>query len=155
MLVLQIAVQAEALAGEVLADHGHAEVGAVLAAELFREGIAVVARGVGETAGLVQQQFPLLVGQTTALPVGARVLSPVVEEADVVVLLLERFDLALDEVVQLEEVVGQVLGNLEVHARNLCACRCPGIWCPVGHLDARASTDSWPSANRTNRVILA
>ncbi len=78
-------MQSEALAGEVLADHGHAEVGAVLAAVLLRERVAVVPGGVGAAAGLVQQRLPLVVGQTAAFPVGARVLAPVVEEADVVV----------------------------------------------------------------------
>jgi hypothetical protein len=42
-----------------------------------------------------------------------------VEEANVVVLVLERLDLALDEFVELDEVLGQVLGNLEVHDGKL------------------------------------
>ena len=85
VLVLQVAVQAEALAREVLADHGHAEVRAVLAAVLLRERVAVVAGGVGAAPRLAQQRFPLLVRQPAAVPVGARVLAAVVEEADVVV----------------------------------------------------------------------
>ena len=99
------------LRGEVLADDGHAEVRAVLAAVLLRERVAVVAGGVGPAAGLAQQRLPLLVRQAAALPVGAGVLAAVVEEADVVVLLLERLDLALDEVVELVEVVGQILAG--------------------------------------------
>ena len=62
--------------------------------------------------------LPLLVREAAAVPVGARVLAAVVEEADVVVLLLERLDLALDELVELDEVVGQVCGNVEVHERE-------------------------------------
>ena len=115
VLVLQVAVQAEPLAGEVLADHRHAEVGAVLTAVLLREGIAVVAGRVGETARLVQQRLPFLVRETTALPVRAGVLATVIEEPDVVVLLLERLDLALDELIQFNQVIGQVLVEFEVH----------------------------------------
>ena len=116
VLVLQVVVQAEALAGEVLADDGHAEVRAVLAAVLLRERVAVVAGGVGAAPRLARAAAPTRAfGQAAAVPVGARVLAPVVEEADVVVLLLERLDLALDELVELVEVVGQVLGDVEVH----------------------------------------
>ena len=66
----------------------HPEVGAVLAAELLRERIAVVAGRVGPAAGLAQQRLPLVVGQPAAVPVGAGVLAAMVEEALVVVLLL-------------------------------------------------------------------
>ena len=59
VLVLQVAVQPEALRGEVLADHGHAEVRAVLAAVLLGERVAVVAGGVGPPPGLAQQGLPL------------------------------------------------------------------------------------------------
>ena len=93
-LVLQVVVQTEALAREVLADHGHAEVGALLAAVLLRERVAVVTGLVGDVAHLAQQRLPLLVGQAAAIPVGAGVFAAVVEEADVVVLVLDRLDLA-------------------------------------------------------------
>ena len=104
--------------GEVLADDRHAEVGAVLAAVLLRERVAVVAGGVGEPPGLAEQLLPLLVRQPFAVPIGARVLATVIEESDVVVSLLERLDLAFDELVEFDEVVGQVLGNVEVHERE-------------------------------------
>src|SRR5207237_9791612 len=100
----------------VLAGTRQAEVGAVLAAVLRREGIAVVAGVVGQLAGLAQQCLPVLGGQSAAVPWGARVLTAVVEEPDVVALVLERLDGRLDELVELDEVVGQVLGALEVHA---------------------------------------
>ena len=61
VLVLQVVVQPEALAGEVLADDRHAEVRAVLAAVLLRERIAVVAGRVGAPPRLAQQRLPLLV----------------------------------------------------------------------------------------------
>ena len=116
MLVLQVVVQAEALAGEVLADDGHAEV----ACRPCRRTPSGTGSGSGRrrrrgARASREQRLPLLVRQAAALPVGAGVLAPVVEEPDVVVLLLERLDLALDEVVELVEVVGEVRGELEVH----------------------------------------
>ena len=56
-----------------------------------------------------------MVRQAAALPVGAGVLTAVIEEPDVVVLLLERLDLALDEVVQLPEVGDEIRWEVEVH----------------------------------------
>jgi len=55
--------------------------------------------GVRPPARLGQQFLPLPVRQAAPVPVGAGVLAPVVEEPDVVVLLLQRADLLLDEVV--------------------------------------------------------
>ena len=118
VLVLQVVVQAEPLAGEVLADDGHAEVGAVAAAELLRERVAVVAGLVGEALRLVRAAAPTpRSGRPPRVPVGAGVLAAMVEEADVVVGLLERLDLSLDELVELDEVVGEVRGNVEVHGQ--------------------------------------
>ena len=118
VLVLQVAVQAEALARQVLADDGHAEVGAVPAAVLGGEGVAVVPGGVGAPHRLGQQGLPLAAGQATAVPVGAGILAPVIEEPDVVVLLLEGAYLPLDELVQFGEVGGQIGRDLEVHAQR-------------------------------------
>ncbi len=85
VLVLQIVVQPEPLGGQVLADDGHVEVRAVPPAVLLRVGVAIVARGIGTAPGLGEQRLPLLPGQAAPLPVGARVLAAVIEEADVVV----------------------------------------------------------------------
>jgi len=115
VLVLEIAVQAEALAGQVLADDRHAEVGPVPAAVFLRERIPVVAGRVGPPPGLGEQRLPVAAGQPAAVPVGSGVLPAVVEEPDVVVLLLERLDLALDELVEFFQVLPQVLGQIEVH----------------------------------------
>ena len=90
VLVLKIAVQAEALAGQMLADHRHAEVGPVPAAVFLRERVPVVAGRVGPPPGLREQRLPVAAGQPAAVPVGSGVLPAVVEEPDVVVLLLER-----------------------------------------------------------------
>ena len=132
VLVLQVAVQAEALAGQVLADHRHAEVGPVPAAVFLRERVPVVAGRVGPPPGLREQRLPVAAGQPAAVPVGAGVLPAVVEEADVVVLLLERLDLALDELVEFVQVLPQVLGQVEVHVASPSAAypgwaRWPGL----------------------------
>ena len=67
---------------------------------------------VGPSTGLCQQRLPRLVRQAVPVPVRARVLTPVVEEADVVVLLLQRADLRLDEGIQLREELLEVGGKL-------------------------------------------
>src|SRR5439155_26946539 len=113
--VLQPAAPAEALAGQVLPNHRRAQVGAAPPAVLLRERVPEVAGRVGPAPGLGAQRLPLAAGQAAAIPVGPGVLPAVVEEPDVVVLLLERADLALDEIVEFGQVVAQVLGEGEVH----------------------------------------
>ncbi|TAJ82205.1 MAG: hypothetical protein EPO50_28355 [Reyranella sp.] len=49
------------------------------------------------------------------VPVGARMLAAMVEEADIVVLALQRPDLALDEFVELGQVRRDIGGNVEIH----------------------------------------
>ena len=112
-------MQPEALRREVLADDRHPEVRAVPAAVLLREGVAVVPGLVGQPPGLAEQLLPLLVRQAAALPVGAGVLPAVVEEPDVVVLVLQRLDHRLDELVQLLEVGSEIRRQVEVHGRTL------------------------------------
>ena len=56
------------------------------------ERVAVEPGLVGQPLHPVEQLLPLLVRQALVVPVGARVLATMVEEADVVVLLLERRD---------------------------------------------------------------
>ena len=85
MFVLQVVEQAQALGGQVLADHRHPQVGAALAAELAGQGEAVMAGGVGQFAGLGQKRFPLVAGQAAGVPVGAGPFAAVVEEALIVV----------------------------------------------------------------------
>ena len=70
VFVLQVVVQAQALGGQVLADHRHGQVGAVLAAHLLGPGEAQVTGLVGQLAGLGQQLFPFLLGQAAGVPVG-------------------------------------------------------------------------------------
>ena len=102
----------------MLPDDGHPEVGAVAAAEALRQVPAQEPRLVGLLAHPHQQRFPLGVGQSVALPVGARVLPAVVEEADVVVFLLDGLDDVVDERVQVVEQLSDVRGDGEVHARQ-------------------------------------
>jgi hypothetical protein len=58
----------------------------------------------------------------------------VVEEPDVVVLLLQRSDLALDEVVDLAQELDEILWQLEVHV----------VPSPVAAAPARDPHRSWP-----------
>ena len=71
---------------------------------------------VGAPLRLAQQRLPLLARQAVAVPVGARVFAAVVEEADVVVLLLERLDLRLDEAVEFVQVGGESWRKVEIQA---------------------------------------
>ena len=119
VLGLEIAVQPEPQAGEVLPDHRHAQIGPVPAAVLGRERIPVMPGRVGTPLRLMQQFLPLPARQAAPVPVGPGILTPVVEETDVVILLLQRPDLGLDELVELGQVAGQVGRDVEVHVRSL------------------------------------
>src|SRR5262245_27364096 len=115
MLGLQVVVQAEPLEREVLPDDGHPEIAAILAAVLAWQRITVMAGPVGGAPCLGEEGFPSFVGQTAAFPVRARRFPAMVEKAHVVVLVLERLDLALDKAIKLLEIVGDRLGNVKVH----------------------------------------
>jgi len=115
-LVLQIVVQAEPLVRQVLADDRHGEVGTVLAAQRLRQSEAQVTGLVGAPLHLGQQLFPLVPRLAVIVPVGAGMLAAMVEEADIVVLALQRPDLALDEFVELDQIGRDVGGNVEIHA---------------------------------------
>jgi hypothetical protein len=114
MLVLQIVVQAEAFRGEMFTDHGHPEVGTVLAAIMLRNREAQMAGGVGEILGLAQQRFPFVPRQAAVFEIGARPFAAVVEEADVVIGLLQRLDLARDEAVEFVEIGREVGRQVEI-----------------------------------------
>ena len=53
--------------------------------------------------------------EAAAIEIGARPFAAMVEESDIVVLAFERFDFAFDEIVELDEIVGDVFGNAEVN----------------------------------------
>ena len=108
---------------EVLADDRHLEVARVVPAVLRGQRPPQPARrrrraGASRAAGP-----PSPARDAAGLEVGARVLAPVVEEPDVVVCLLERPDLALDELVDRVERRGDLRRNLEVHVVPPQGCR--------------------------------
>ena len=130
MLVLQIVVEAEAALREPVADNGHPKVRPILATILFRCREAPVSRLVGAAGRFLQQGLPFLVRQTVPVPVGACILPAMIEEAVVVVLVLERLDLGLDETFEFGVVVFQILRDGEIHG---------GQSFPVHRLRATAS----------------
>jgi hypothetical protein len=95
----------------MLADHGHPEVGAVLAAITLRDRKAQMAGGVGQIFDLSQQRFPFVPRQAALIEIGARPFAAMVEETDVVVDLFQRLDLARDEAIEFIEI-----------ATNACSC---------------------------------
>ena len=115
VFVLKVVVEAEALAREMLADHRHPEVAAVLPAIAFRRGEAPMPGRVGAAGGLLEQLLPLVPGQPARFEIRARIFAAVVEEADVVVLLFKRLDLGSDESVEFAQIGLQVGGKREVH----------------------------------------
>ncbi len=98
-------MQPKALAGEVFPDTRHPEIGAVLAPELLRQRVSEVTCCVRPAAHFCEQCFPVFAGQAFSIPVRARMLTPMIKKADVVVLRLERLDLSLDEVIEHHKVV--------------------------------------------------
>src|SRR5581483_7242849 len=118
MLVLQIVMEAEPLGGKMLADHGHPQVGAVLAAIALWNGKAQMARRVGAVLRLAQQRLPVMAWQAAMLEIGARPFAAMVEEADVVIGLLQRLDLARDEAVEFVEIGDEVGGQCEIQGAS-------------------------------------
>ena len=143
IFILQVVVQAQALVRQMLADSRHAQIGAVLAAKFLGQGVAIMAGGIGDLSHFDQQRFPFLGRQTLVFPVGPRILAPVVEEADIVVALLDRLDLGLDEGVQHVQIVFNLLRNFKtghVLLHLLSATLRPAYlgW----SMDSRSSADS-------------
>jgi len=119
MLRSGVVVQASTLPFRMFADHRGAQVGAVLATVLLRHAVAVVpaasARRIASAFSASQSASARRV-----VPVGTRVLAPMIEEADVVVLALERLDLAFDELVQHGQVAGQIAWAVRIACRLAC-----------------------------------
>ena len=103
----------------MLADHGHPEVGTVLAAIALRDRKAQMAGGVGEIFRLAQQRFPFMPRQAAIVEIGARPFAAMVEEADVVVGLFQRLDLARDEAVEFVEIGDEVGRQMRNPRRSL------------------------------------
>ena len=82
-----------------------------------------MAGGVGEVLGLAQQRFPFVPRQAAIVEIGARPFAAVIEEADVVVGLFQRLDLARDEAVEFVEIGGEVGGQVEIQGGLSRKCR--------------------------------
>lgn len=122
VFVLQVVCEADAAAvdgvrGHVEAHGAHVQVHVRVgfAAELGGEGEPVEAVVVGQTPGLGEEGFPFVPWEALVVPVCAGVFAAVVEEAVVVVLVLEGEDRGLDEGVEGADVVDKVWGEVEIH----------------------------------------
>jgi len=105
--------------GEMLANDRHLQIAAVFAPVRFRRGKTKVAGDIGAAFGLMQQFFPLLVGQSIALPVGARVFAAIIKKTVVVVLHLQRQDLRVDKLIQLPQIACQMFRDSKIHRVGL------------------------------------
>ena len=112
-LVLEVVEETETLAGEVPANDGHRQVGAVLSAEFLGQGETQVSALVGNLVHLAQEHVPFLAGQAAVFKVGTGPFAAVVKEPVVVVGHLERGNLFIDELVQLAQVVLNILRDGE------------------------------------------
>ena len=117
--VLQIVVQPQTLGGQVFTNDGHGQVAAVLPAKFCRQGVPVVPRQVGSAPHFSQERLPIVVRQAAGIKISPRKLAAVVKKTDVVVLLLQRLDLALNERVKLGQISLDGGGNGEVHGSTL------------------------------------
>ncbi len=73
---------------------------------------------VGAHAHLAQQSFPFLARQPAMLEIRACPFAAVIEETVVVVLPLQRHDLAFDEIVDAGEKIGDLFRDREVHGSS-------------------------------------
>src|SRR6266404_7424531 len=130
MLVLQVVVQAKTPGCKMLADNGHPEIGAILAAVALRNRKPQVAGFVREIFHPAQQRFPFRPRQPAMLEIGARPFAAVIEEADVVIGFFNRLDLARDELVELGEIGDQVGRQCKIQgaAPKTFYCCCDTAW---------------------------
>ena len=104
----------------------------VLPPSRFGQRVPTACRPRRRRCGLAHQVLPLLVRQAAdGVEVGAGVLAAVVEEADVVVLLLEGLDLALDELV---EVLVQELDQFRRRLKSTARRNGAGARPATGHV---------------------
>src|SRR5271157_3290355 len=97
----------------MFADDGHAEVVTAAAAKLLGERPAQEARAIGAPAHLREELLPLLARRSVRIPVGACVLSSVVEVLAVRV--LERSNFLLNEGVERTQRGLDVLRDRKIH----------------------------------------
>ena len=114
-------MQPEALAGEMLADRRDRQIGGCLTAAGFGQAVAEMPGAVGATLHLDDQRAPFRAWTPVLLPIGARILAPMVEELHVFA--LQRLDLGLDESVEFREFGRYFRRQFEVHVRVSLASR--------------------------------
>ena len=114
-LVLQVVVKSETFRGEMVADHRHAEICAVLAAIFFRQRISQMAGLVGALSHFDEKHLPVMPGQALIVPVGARMFAAMIEEALIVVGGLQGLDFSIDKIIEHGEIIGNLAGDGEVH----------------------------------------
>src|ERR1700730_13101848 len=98
----------------MLADHSHPEIGTIPSAVALRDRETQMACGVGNVLGFPQHPLPSPRRQASIVEIGARPFAAMIEEADVVVGLFQRFDLARDEAVEFVEIGDQVGRQCEI-----------------------------------------
>ncbi len=69
---------------------------------------------VGEVLRLAQQRFPFMPGQAALVEIGPRPFAAMIEEADVVIGLFQRLDLARDESIEFVEISDQIGRQVEI-----------------------------------------
>src|SRR5262249_35042522 len=117
---------------------------------------AQMARLVGAPAHLGQQRLPLVPRLAVILPVSAGVLAAMVEEADVVVLALQRADLALDGFVEFAQVRRNVGRDLEIHGPSSGDPDCKRAFtCILGGRQVDAEAAAATLCRQANRVTTA
>ena len=110
MFILKVIVQAQPPGGKAITDHRHPQVGAILAAILARRGKPPVSGGIGAGSGLAQQVLPLMARQALVLEIGPGIFAAVIEEADIIIRLFERLDLAGDEIIEFGQIGQEIVG---------------------------------------------
>src|SRR5437763_17038248 len=88
----------------MFADHGHPEIGTVLAAVTLGNRKTQMPGIIGEILNPAKQRFPLMSRQAAIVEIGERPFEAMIEKADDVVGLIDRLDLARDELVELVEI---------------------------------------------------
>jgi hypothetical protein len=116
--VLQIIVQPQSPVREVMADRGHGEVRPILAAKFLRDGKAVMPRFIRHTTHLTQQRPPDLIGQSLAIPISPRILTAMIEEADIVVTRLNRLDFSFNEGIEFMQVGYNISRDFKQHPHS-------------------------------------
>jgi hypothetical protein len=124
VLILQVIEEPEAFGGKVFTDDCHPEIASVLASVFVGQAEAVKASFVCSAAGFSEQVFPFFAWGAAGVPVGSGVLTAVIEEAFVVVLGLERLDFTVDKGIQVDEVLAEALGDVEVHCSYKVGVKC-------------------------------